>query len=226
MKIVIDNTTFPYDLGCRLLKLKHESCPFPQLADIWNDVVPLTFKEIAQLENLEQRRVGVLCLGLERLINEVKPKLINKETLKKSTMWVNEKGELVENNFDDTYELYEVSGDYFNKGLKNSWQQMPNSHFVKCKDTSTNREYLIWVNANEVWRTNRTDNDYSFEIKKVNATQAIAWTIQTNVPQGKIAKIIRQGDCILIKPKGKYEPLSTPRHLTEKEYKTLLVAES
>jgi hypothetical protein len=46
------------------------------------------------------------------------------------------------------------------------------------------------------------------------------------VPQGKIAKIIRQGDCILIKPKGKYEPLSTPRHLTEKEYKTLLVAES
>jgi acyl-CoA synthetase (AMP-forming)/AMP-acid ligase II len=103
---------------------------------------------------------------------------------------------------------------------------MPNSHFVKCKDTSTNREYLIWVNANEVWRTNKTDNDYSFEIKKVNATQAIAWTIQTNVPQGKIAKIIRQGDCILIKPKGKYEPLSTPRHLTEKEYKTLLVAES
>jgi hypothetical protein len=226
MKIVIDNTTFPYDLGCRLLKLKHESCPFPQLADIWNDVVPLTFKEIAQLENLEQRRVGVLCLGLERLINEVKPKLINKETLKKSTMWVNEKGELVENNFDDTYELYEVSGDYFNKKLKNSWQKMPNSHFVKCKDTSTNREYLIWVNANEVWRTNKTDNDYSFEIKKVNATQAIAWTIQTNVPQGKIAKIIRQGDCILIKPKGKYEPLSTPRHLTEKEYKTLLVAES
>jgi hypothetical protein len=226
MKIVIDNTTFPYDLGCRLLKLKHESCPFPQLADIWNDVVPLTFKEIAQLENLEQRRVGVLCLGLERLINEVKPKLINKQTLKKSTMWVNEKGELVENNFDDTYELYEVSGDYFNKGLKNSWQKMPNSHFVKCKDTSTNREYLIWVNANEVWRTNKTDNDYSFEIKKVNATQAIAWTIQTNVPQGKIAKIIRQGDCILIKPKGKYEPLSTPRHLTEKEYKTLLVAES
>ena len=226
MKIVIDNTTFPYDLGCKLLKLKHESCPFPQLADIWNDVVPLTFKEIAQLENLEQRRVGVLCLGLERLINEVKPKLINKQTLKKSTMWVNEKGELVENNFDDTYELYEVSGDYFNKGLKNSWQKMSNSHFVKCKDTSTNREYLIWVNANEVWRTNKTDNDYSFEIKKVNATQAIAWTIQTNVPQGKIAKIIRQGDCILIKPKGKYESLSTPRHLTEKEYKTLLVAES
>ena len=147
MKIVIDNHAFPYDLGCRLLKLKHESCPFPQLEDIWNDIVPLTFKEIAKLENLEQRRVGVLCLGLERLIKEVKPKLIDKQTLNKSTMWVNEKGELVEKKFNDTYELYEVDGEYFNKNVKNSWEKMQNSYFVKCKDTSTNREYLIWVNA-------------------------------------------------------------------------------
>lgn len=227
MKLVIDNTVFPYDFGCRLLKLKHETCPFPQLADIWNDIVPFTFKDIAKFENLEQRRVGILCLGLERLIKEVNPKLINKETLKKSTVWVNEKGELVENKFNDTYELYQVSGDYFNEGLEaRSWQKMQDSYFVKCKDTSTSREYLIWVNANEVWRTNKEEKDYTFELGKLNATQAIAWTIQTNVPKGNIEKIIRQGDCILIKPKGKYESLSTPRHLTEKEYKTLLVAES
>jgi hypothetical protein len=226
MKIVIENTAFPYDLGCRLLKLKHESCPFPQLEDIWNDIVPLTFKEIAQLENLEQRRIGVFCLGLERLIKEVNPKLIDKQTLKKSTTWVNEKGELVEKKFNDTYELYEVSGDYFNNGLEKSWQKMPNCHFVKCKDTSTNREYLIWVNANEVWRTNKKDSDWSFDVEKVNAVDCIAWTIQTNIPHGNIEKIIRQGDCILIKPKGKYEPLERTRHLTSKEYKTLLVAES
>jgi hypothetical protein len=56
--------------------------------------------------------------------------------------------------------------------------------------------------------------------------QAIAWTITTNVPKGHIEDIIRQGDCILIKPKGKYEPLVTARHLTEEEYKTLISAES
>ena len=224
MQIIINNMKFPYDLGCRLLKLKHQTCPFEQLADIWDDIVPLSFKEIAQLPNLEQRRVGVLCLGLERLINEVKPKLISKKTLKKSTMWVNENGELVEKKFKDTYELYKVSGEYFNKGLT-GLQKMQDSYFVKCKDTSTDRTYLLWVEPNSVYRTN-TERGWDFEINKVNAIQCIAWTIQTNVPKGKIEKIVRQGDCILIKPKGRYEPLTMPRHLTEKEYTTLLVAES
>lgn len=224
MQIVINNTKFPYDLGCRLLKLKHTDCPFPQLADTWDDIVPLSFKEIAKLENLEQRRVGVLCLGLERLVGEVNPKLISTETLSKSTTWVTDSGEVVEHQFDDTYELYEVSGSYFNEGL-DSWRKMQDSYFVKCKDTSTDRTYFIWVEPQSVYRANH-ENGWDFHINKVNALQCIAWTIQTNVPKGNIEKIIRQGDCILIKAKGKYEPLSNPRHLSEKEYKTLLVAES
>jgi hypothetical protein len=76
-----------------------------------------------------------------------------------------------------------------------------------------------------VYNTNN-ENSWNFEVSKINALQCIAWTIQTNVPQGNIEKIIRQGDCILIKPKGKYTELNSPRHLTEQEYKTLLVAES
>ncbi len=55
---------------------------------------------------------------------------------------------------------------------------------------------------------------------------AIAWTITTNIPKGNIKEIYRQGDCILFRPKGKYEPLNTPRHLTEKEYSKLMVSES
>jgi hypothetical protein len=224
MQIVINNTKFPYDLGCGLLKLKHETCPFEELADIWADIKPLSFKDIASLPNLEQRRVGILILGLERLVSEVNPKLISTKTLTKSTTWVTENGELVEHTFNDTYEFYEVSGEVFNKGLE-SWRKMENSYYVKCKDTSTDREYLIWVEPQSVYRTNNA-NSWSFDINKVNAIQCIAWTIQTNVPKGNIEKIIRQGDCILIKPKGKYEELNSPRHLTEQEYKTLLVAES
>ena len=129
-------------------------------------------------------------------------------------------------NFKDTYELYEVSGEYFNEGMKNSWQKMENSYFVKCKDTSTDRDYLIWVDLRSVGMTNGQDS-WNFKVGEVNAIQAIAWTIQTTVKEGNIEKMIRQGDCVLIKPiDAKDEMLPTPRHLTEKEYLTLLVAES
>jgi hypothetical protein len=224
MQIVINNTKFPYDLGCGLLKLKHETCPFAELEEIWADIKPLSFKDIASLPNLEQRRVGILILGLERLVGEVNPKLISTKTLSKTTTWITENGEIVEHKFKDTYELYEVSGEVFNEGLE-SWRKMQNSYYVKCKDTSTDREYLIWVEPRSVYNTNN-ENSWNFEVSKINALQCIAWTIQTNVPKGNIEKIIRQGDCILIKPKGKYTELNSPRHLTEQEYKTLLVAES
>lgn len=230
MKIVVENVMFPYDLGCRLLKLKNGNvCPFPQIEDIWNDVQPLSFKEIAKLENLEQRRVGIVCLGLEKLIKEVNPKLLDKQTIKKTTTWINKKGELENKTFDDTYELYEVKGSYFSEGLE-KYQRMEDSYFVKCKDTSTDREYLLWVDLRNVYTTNKPKDDtygYNFEVGKVNAIQCIAWTIQTNIAKGNIEKILRQGDCILIKPKNKsVAVLEEPRHLTEKEYRNLIVAES
>lgn len=227
-KIVIDNHKFDYDMGCRMLKVKHQDqCPFPELAEFWADIKPLTFVEIAQLPNLEERRVGINCLGLERLVKEINPKLISKETIKKTTTWLDADGKIVGHQFADTYELFEVDGAIFSKGLPNSWQKMENAYYIRCKDTSTDREYLIWVDVQSVYQTNSEGNrSWGFDIKKVNAIQCIAWTIQTDVPKGNIEKILRQGDCILIKPTGKYEPLNAPRHLTEHEYRTLLVAES
>jgi hypothetical protein len=225
MKIVIENTEFPYDLGCRLLKLKNEVCPFKELKGEWNNIKPLTFKEIAKMENLEQRRVGILCLGIERLIKEVKPKLIDKQTIKKTTTYIDKEGKVVVSKFNDTYELFEVEGAYFSQGLQ-SHQKMENCHFVKCKDTSTKREYLIWVDIKRVSETNGGSR-WHVDIKTINAIQCIAWTIQTTVAEGNIEKILRQGDCVLVKPKDmKEKMLETPRHLTEKEYKKLLVAES
>ncbi len=230
MNIVIENRKFSYDVGVRLLKLKYDECPFEQLEDIWEDIVPMTFKEIAKLENVEERRVGIFCLGIEKLIKEVEPTLINKTTISKETTWVGEGGELSNIAFDDTYELYGVSNELlFGSGW--NFRRNDSSHYVKCKDTSTDREYLLWVDLNSVYRTNFPDDRWGFkpenEIEElVNAIQAIAWTIQTDIPEGNIKKIIRQGDCILIKPKGTYDKLSTPRHLTEKEYRKLIVAES
>lgn len=227
MKIVIENTKFDFDKGCRLLKLKYENCPFPKLEDIWGEIQPLTFREIAEMENLEERRVGILCLGLERLIKQVEPELVSSKTIKKTTNYINRKGELVTENFSDTYELHKVKEEKFGD-TKNSWQKMNDCYFVKFKDTSTDRDYMCWIDPTSVLRANTGGKWVSFnDPKEINPIQCIAWTFQTNVPEGNIKEIVRQGDCILIKPKDSNEPLlDTPRHLTEKEYLTLLVAES
>jgi hypothetical protein len=227
MDIVIENTPIEFNLACRMLKLKYVECPFDELQDFWNDIVPLTFMEIAKLNNLELRRIGMLCLGLTRMVEQVQPKLINKKTIKKVTSWVDESGELVEHKFNDTYELYEVNGSYFNEGLTD-WRKMESAYYVKCKDTSTDREYLIWVDVNSIWsvkRDNEKDLEWQFNVKKINAIDCVAWTIQTNIKKGGIDKILRQGDCILIKPNTKHE-IGGIRHLSAKEYLTLLVAES
>ena len=225
-KIVIDNVEFDFDNGCRLLKLKNgDECPFPQLEDFWNDIEPLTFKEIAQFENLEQRRIGINHLGLERLIESVKPTLVDTKTIKKTTSWVNEKGEFETFDFDDTYELYKVSKDYFNEGL-DGWNGMRNDvYYVRCKDTSTDREYLIWVDIANVLRTNGKST-WSWDDKDLCAIESIAWTIQVDVKEGDIESILRQGDCILVKPKEGAEILKQARHLKKDEYLNLLVAES
>ena len=228
-KIVISNVEFPFDLGCRVLKLKYEDCPMAQLEDFWNDIVPATFQDIALLPNLEQRRIGIVHLGIDEIVKQVNPKLLSKKTIKKQTTWINEQGELVEHKFDDTYELFEVDGSVFSQGLQNSWQKMESCHYVRCKDTSTDREYLIWVDLQSVYRTNKEDSNWwglENVRDKVNAIQCIAWTIQTNVPKGKIEKIVRQGDCVMIKPKKNFVPLDNVRHLTESEYLKLIVAES
>ena len=229
MEIVINNVPTEFNLGCRMLKTKGGDCPFDEMQDFWEEVQPLNFKDIAQIPNLEQRRIALLFLGLDRLVKEVNPELISSKTIKKNTTWVTEQGELVEHNFDDTYELYKVKGEYFGD-TTNHWQRINDAYYVKCKDTSTDREYLIWIDVNSVWRivsdNNSKLNRWEFDVRKIDAIDCIAWTIQTNVPQGKIEKIVRQGDCILIKPKKDYVPLDNERHLTKQEYLTLLVAES
>ena len=214
MKIIIDNKEFNYDIGCKLLKLKHTTCPFSELEDIWKDIVPLSFKEIIQFKNIEDRRIGFLYLGLERLIKEVNPKLVDSQTLNKTTTWVNQNNELETINYEDTYKLFKVDSKYLNNRDNNKWyEHIDDCYFIEFKDTSTDRDYLLWVDYNNL--SGRRD-----------AIDAIAWTIQTNIAVGNIEKIVRQGDCILIKAKPDCSKLSTARHLTREEYLNLLVLES
>jgi len=230
---IIDNQSFDYDEGCRLAKMKYRQCPdFFPAKDIWDDIEPLKFSDIAKWENLEKRRIGMLYLGIDALVKEVNPKLLNKTTLKKNTTWINSKGVLESVNFKDTYELYKVDGKHFTDS-RNAWRRTANDcHYVKCFCSSTKREYLIWVDIRSIYNTKYGDGASNFRDiadmeAGIDAVDAIAWTITTNLPKEYIEKIIRQGDCVLIKPtEGKRLRLENPRHLTSEEYNEFLVAES
>ena len=234
MKIVINNLKFDFNIGCRLLKSKHKECPTSMtdtLGDMWNDIQPITFKEIAKnIENMEERRVAIGCMGIDEIVKEVNPILEMSETIKKKTTWVNKDGVLETINFKDKYDLYRVKGDVLFADTKDTWRKPSDVCYVKFKDTSTDREYFIWVDAESVYRINAgkgrswysSSEDY---ISKITPIQAIAWTIQTDLTESSIQKIVRQGDCILIK-KNKGWGIDKSRHLTEQEYREKLVLES
>jgi hypothetical protein len=234
MKILIDNVPFDYSNGCSVLKMKNNECPFDELKNDWDNIKPLSFIEISKINNLEQRRVAMKYFELEKLINEVNPTLVASESLNKSTIWIDEQGKEVNHSFIDTYELFRVPIKNIEpEAVIHSWQ-IQHHYYVRFKDTSTNRFYFIWVDIKDVFNTNK--RDYGLEphigfkeelLKHITPYDCVAWTCMTNVPEGQIEKIIRQGDCFLIKITNINSLLiNIPRHLTGKEYRELLVAES
>lgn len=128
MKIIIDNVEFPFNEGCKLLKLKHGSnteSPFKEIEDFWNEIEPLTFKEIiTTFNNVEQRRIALSYLGLENLSKEINSKLVSSETISKETTWVNKEGVTETIKFEDKYELYTVDAREFGAGVNNTFGTM------------------------------------------------------------------------------------------------------
>lgn len=246
MKIIIDNVPFDFDLACKVLKLKGGDSPFEELNSFWNEIVPIDFAEISLLPNLEQRRIAIKYLGIDDIVSQVNPQLVSEETISKETTWINEAGVEETIKFDDTYRLFSVNENVLLKG-KNEEVNTYNTnkqYFVKFKDTSTDREYMIWVDIASVFNTNhnkqlnRWNINSAVEEGNMTAIDCIAWTIKTTLPIGNIETIIRQGDCVLLKPKSaksfkalvdsgvEVNEKIEERHLTSKEYRELLKFES
>jgi len=229
MEIIIENRTFSYDMGCRLLKTRFNESPFEELKEFWDDIKPITFSEaLSSFDNVEDRRIAISSLGIEKVVKEIRAELIDSKTIKKKTTWVGDDGEMIEKEFEDTYELYEVHSSVLGVNDKRANRNNGFLNYLRFKDTSTDREYLLWIDAQSVYTTNNdvrhTSSGENYG-RKINAIQAIAWTIQTDISKSSIEKIVRQGDCILIKEK-KDAIRCSERHLTESEYLKLLVAES
>lgn len=245
MVIILNNHKFDYDLALRMLKTKYtnyQDCHIKDqnIEDCWDDINPLTFKDIASLRNMEERRTGFMYYGIDRLVAEVNPKLINKETLVKKNKWLNPetlKEEVKE--IHDTYELYEISGTHLGDtpGLWSS-SDIRDQHFVKCSCTSTGRVYHIWIDRRAVSLmklVGDSNHQYRTDTTPIDAIDAIAWTFTTNVKEEAVEYWLRQGDAIFCKIKPEWEKqdytIATTegiqdRHLTAKEYKEKLVYES
>ena len=209
-KIVIDGIEFPADLGIRVWKMKGLQ---PIAGTDWGSVKPLSFAEVAALPNMTHRQV---IMRYSEINKAEYGALVSKVILDKTTTWVDRDGSLKTHEFKDTYELFRLlDEDKQVMGLFSG----SDLGFVAFKDTSTDREYLIWVDMQSVKSVNGTDD--------IDAIHAIAWTIQTDVPHGMIEEIVRQGDCVLVKPVPEFnESDAIPRHITKAEYVGLLRIES
>jgi len=230
--IIIDNRKFDSIIGARILKSNGIN-KWEELNSIWDTIKPLSFQDILKnFDNIEDRRVALKYIGIENIINNISSKLVSSVMLPKSTTWLNEEGELVTHEYSDVYELYKCS--HSELGLNNP-RFVNYLYFLKFKDTSTDRVYILWVDINSIYNTKfpnsseiNNDSENFNNIDTIDAIDAIAWTIQTHVKKNAIKSIIRQGDCILIEPisTSKKKVYGNLRHLTKEEYLTLLTIES
>lgn len=145
--------------------------------ELWNTTQPWTAKEVFSLTNQEQKYLLLSMIAPEQIEEEMSPVLVDRQTLTKTQPRYNVDGktghkvtkrfkpdQVNENliQFEDTYELY-----YFDKSKLGTENDV---YYVKCKDTSTDRVYYIYVDG--------TDPRC-----KTDAISAIAWTMRD--PEGK-----------------------------------------
>lgn len=240
LKMAVDRYKFEGELGLKVIKAKHKTieklmaetdlseAAAEVVKEAWDKVGDITVAEALGITNLEARRICFKYIGIENVFKELQPQLVDKQTIKKSTK-VNAQGDL--ETFDDTYELYKVSGERLIQGGETSsgfTRTTPRDFYIlRCKCTTTDREYLIYVQ--DIWtaagRGMGRLSDTGAKGRKEDAIEAVAWTIQVDVDTKFIEKIVRQGDCIMVKVADGYKKTSM-RHLTKQEYLEKVVMES
>ena len=209
--------------------ITHESLnDFDQFVqECWDKIEQVTVEDALKIENTEERRTYFDAIGIEKLFKSLKPKLLDKQTIKKSRVKWDEEFNEYTHEFEDVYELYEIEATKMFS--KDRWGNTPtqNTYAVRCWCTTTNREYWLYVPREAAlgatwWNRDSEDN-------KPDAIRAIAWTVRIDVPEENVEKIYRQGDIIVAKMKDKAKVTETtmsPYHLSKENYLSLMYSET
>lgn len=200
---------------------------YNMIAEMWEDIKPITVEEALKEENTETRRTYFSCIGVEDLFKQMKPKLLDKQEIKKKRKRWDDKNDPYEYNFTDVYELYEIpASKLFTKKLVDNLKDVSlrqdlrtNTYAVRCFCTTTNREYWIYVPREAALGNTWESND-----DKADAVRAIAWTIRTNITQPE--RIYRQGDIIVVKASNKSKVMAGVTHLSKEQYLKLMYSET
>lgn len=179
MKTIKLNPDFTWDyVRWYYLDLQTDEPEYLQLVDecekLWHDenCKPWTAKEIFALDNQEQKYLLFSMIGADKIEEEMQPTLIDRQVLNKTQYRYDVKNKGVhklterfkredlteeEVTYEDIYELYK-----FDKSKLNTNNDV---FYVRCKDTSTDRVYYLYVDGKD----ERCNSD---------AVSAIAWTMR------------------------------------------------
>jgi hypothetical protein len=192
--------------------------------DMWEEIIPITIEEAFNEKNAERRRVLFDCIGVEKIFKNLDPVLLDRKVIsKKRNRWDENNNHWV-HEFEDEYELYKIDPmKLFSTSDLSRWQTRPRLNYiaVRCRCTSTDREYWIYVPEEAalvsgfMWSS---DNE-----KVYDAIKAIAWTIRIDITNPE--RIYRQGDIIVAK-ESKDSVSTTPYHLTKDQYLNLMYSET
>jgi hypothetical protein len=201
----------------------------PKLGDFiteqWLDIPEVTVAEAFTEKNIEVRRLYFQAIGVEKLMQSLKPELLDERTITKQGKRWDVSGNMYVHKYEDTYGLYKLDGNLlFPEDAATSWQiDRSTLYVVKCKCATTDREYWIYVQKEFAF----DGSHWNEETRKPNAIKAIASTFRLPITFPKA--IYRQGDVLIVEPSEKSQELldgmpQTP--ITEEEYLTLLQFES
>ena len=200
--------------------ITHESLnDFDQfIQECWDKITPINVEDALKVDNAEERRIYFDAIGIENLFKSLEPKLLDKQTIKKSrTRWDDEYAEYT-HEFEDVYELYQIDGTKLFE--LDRWGNEPNHVYaVRCWCTTTNREYWLYVPREAALGSRWWDDEKTTP----DAIRAIAWTIRLDVE--KPERIYRQGDIIVAKL-SKGNKVCQNYHLTKEDYLSLMYSET
>lgn len=192
---------------------------FDVVREVWDETPAITVTQAFGTKNIEHRRLIFNVIGPENLMATLKPELLDTKTIVRENLVYNNDGDCATEVLTDTYELYKIDEDRLfadTTETRRFSRQNNNCYAVKCKDSSTDREYWIYV----------TDE----AAKNNDALEAIAWTYQLHTPV-YTNSIYRQGEVIIAKhdgvPNEKTRSIwSTMYHMDKEDYLTKIKAQS